>query len=78
MRAKVGPGFTPLVQVRSRRSGEWSFIYAKPSPDTNRVELIVLTHDDDDTVLVRVEVDANAVAREVRRHPRHVSDMASR
>jgi hypothetical protein len=78
MRAKVGPGFTPLVQVRSRKSGEWSFIYAKPSPDTNRVELIVLTHDDDDTVLVRVEVDANAVAREVRRHPRHVSDMASR
>jgi hypothetical protein len=78
MRAKVGPGFTPLVQVWSRRSREWSFIYAKPLPDSTRVELIVLTHDDDDTVLVRVDVDANVVAREVRKHPRHVTDIAER
>jgi hypothetical protein len=72
MRAKIGPGFTPLVQVWSRKTREWSFIYAKPSPNGRRVDLMVLTHDDEDTVLVRVEVDTEAVARELARSPREV------
>src|SRR5688572_21018979 len=77
MRAKAGAGFKPLVQVWSRRSNEWSFIYAKPSADGNRIELMVLAHDNDEqTVLVRVDVDANVLARELSERPRGVTRMA--
>jgi hypothetical protein len=77
LRAKAGAGFKPLVQVWSRRSNEWSFIYAKPSADGNRIELMVLAHDSDEqTVLVRVDVDANVLARELSEKPRRVTRMA--
>jgi hypothetical protein len=76
MEEKVGPGFKPLVRVWSRKSSEWSFIYAKPSKN-GRIELMVLAHDDEETVLVRVEVDANIVARELG-EPRNVSRVARR
>jgi hypothetical protein len=77
MRAKAGAGFKPLVQVWSRHSNEWSFIYAKPSADGNRIELMVLAHDNDEqTVLVRVDVDANVLARELSEKPRGVTRMA--
>ena len=78
MRAKIGPGFTPLVQVWSRKSKEWSFIYAKPAPDGKVIELVVLAHDNEDTVLVRVAVDANMIAKELEHHPRNVTRMARR
>jgi hypothetical protein len=79
MRAKAGEGFKPLVQVWSKRTGEWSFIYAKPSPDGDRIELMVLAHEDDEqTVLVRVDVDAKVLARELEERPRHVTRMARR
>lgn len=78
MREKAGPGFKPLVQVWSRRSGEWSFIYARPSAEKSRIELMVLAHDDEETVLVRVDVDADVIARELEERPRHVTAMAGR
>jgi len=78
LRTHAGAGFTPLVQAWSRRSNEWSFIYARPRPDANRLELMILAHDDEDTVLVRVDVDANVVAREIREKPRHVEHLARR
>lgn len=71
MRSKVGPGFTPLVQVRSKKSREWTFIYARPRPNSDRIELVVLTQDNSDTVLVRVDVNADSVARELH-EPRNV------
>lgn len=77
MQQKVGKGFTPLVQVRSKK-GEWSFIYARPSKDGERVELMLLTRDSDETVLVRVEVDAEDVARHIEIEPRHVSQVTAR
>jgi hypothetical protein len=77
MRQKVGKGFTPLVQVRSKR-GEWSFIYARPSENGERVELIVLARDPEETVLVRVEVNAEDVARHIEMEPRRVSQVAAR
>jgi hypothetical protein len=77
MQQKVGKGFTPLVQVRSKK-GEWSFIYARPSKDGERVELMLLTRDSDETVLVRVEVDAEDVARHIEDEPRHVSQVTAR
>jgi hypothetical protein len=77
MRAKIGAGFTPLVQVWSRKSREWSFIYARPGAG-NRMELVVLAHDDENTVLVRVDVDAVVLARELEDNPKHVTRMARR
>lgn len=78
MREKAGPGFVPLVQVWSRKSDEWSFIYAKPHANGNRIELLVLAHDDEETVLVRVDVDADVIAREINDHPRRVVRVAGR
>ena len=78
MRTKIGPGFTPLVQVWSRKSKEWSFVYAKPHPDGKMIELVVLAHDDEETVLVRVSVDSEVVAREINSHPRQVVQVARR
>lgn len=77
MQAKAGPGFKPLVRVWSRHSKEWSFIYAKAVPESGLIELMILSHDDADTVLVRVEVDANVVAAELN-DPRNVSKIAER
>ena len=78
MEKKAGPGFKPLVRVWSRRSGEWSFIYAKPTAEKNRIELMVLAHDDEETVLVRVDVNADVLARELGDRPRGVVHMAGR
>ena len=76
MRQKIGPGFTPLVQVWSRKHGkkEWSFIYAKPGAN-DRIELVILAQDDEETVLVRVDVDADMIARELDRpgNVRHIA-----
>ena len=78
MRTKAGEGYKPLVQVWSKKSNEWSFIYAKPSARGNRLELMILAHDSADTVLVRVDVDADKVAREIQKKPRNVTNMARR
>ena len=78
VRTQAGPGFSPLVQTWSRRSNEWSFIYARPVRNSNRLELLVLARDAEDTVLVRVEVDADKVAHMVRVQPREVSHVARR
>jgi hypothetical protein len=75
MRSRIGPGFSPLVQVWSNKRDEWSFIYARPKGH-NRIELMILNHDHEDTVLVRVDVDADEVAREIHSHPREVRKMA--
>ena len=61
----VAKGFMPLVRVHSARRGEWSFIYARPARNGRTVELLVLTHDGDETVLVRVAADTEVVAREL-------------
>jgi hypothetical protein len=78
MRARAGEGFTPLVQAFSKRSGEWSFIYAKPSANGKRLELMILAHDREETVLVSVDVDVQKVARVIHAHPRDVREVASR
>ena len=53
--------FHPLVRARSR--GEWTYIYARAAGD--RIELIVLTHDHTDTVLVRADVDADKLSETI-------------
>jgi hypothetical protein len=76
IRTQAGPGFRPLVQVWSRRSNDWSFIYARPSARADRLELMILARDGSDTALVRVDVDADLIARELRDSPRHVAKVA--
>ncbi len=54
----AGAGFRPLVQTRSKRSGEFTYILAKPVDD-NRVEFMLATHDHSDTVVIRAVIDAD-------------------
>ena len=58
--------FHPLVRARSR--GEWTYIYARP--DGDRIELILLTRDASDTVLLRANVDAEKLSQTINDHGR--------
>jgi hypothetical protein len=71
-------GFTPLVRSRSKKTGEWSFIYARPKGNGDRFELVVLNHDRHDTVVVRVDIDAETLGREIQIHPTRASRVAAR
>lgn len=77
MERHAGEGFRPLVRAWSKKKGEWSFIYAKPKGH-GRTELMVLSHDSDETVLVRVEVNADVVARHIEHEPRKVGNVSRR
>lgn len=74
MRSRIGGGYTPFVRVRSKRDHEWSFIYARPVGDL--MDLVVLSNDGEDTVLVRVVVDPQRVSRSIDREPRTVALVA--
>lgn len=76
LRRHAGNGFTPIVQVRSKK-GESTFIYARPFRGGKRFELLVLSHESSETTLVRVEVDAEALARKINQ-PKDVSQIAHR
>jgi hypothetical protein len=75
MRRGVGKGFAPLVRVRSNRSGENVFIYARPRG--RNIEMMILVHERDETVLVRIVANAEVVAREFG-EPRRVVKLAER
>ena len=64
LRRSVGRGFTPLVRVFSAKKGEAVFVYARPGRDERMIELIVLAHERNETVLVRLAADSEIVARE--------------
>lgn len=65
LRSGLSPDFQPVVRVREnhRRGGEWTFIYVRAQGE--RFELLLLTHDHSDTVLVRAEVDAAELSRTI-------------
>lgn len=58
IRKAAGAGYRPLVQTRSKKSGEFTYILAKPVDD-NRVEFMLATHDHSDTVVIRAVIDAD-------------------
>lgn len=66
LRDSVRDGYSPVVQTRSNREGEWSLIFARPSGGS--MDLLIVTHDSEDTTVVRAVVDAEAFAREVNSH----------
>ena len=76
MSRHAGRDFMPLVRVRSRRQHESTFVYARPL--RGYLELMVLTNDGDDTVLVRVVVDPDIVTRYLDNDPRSVALVARR
>lgn len=76
MTARAGRGYAPLVRVRSKHAQECSFIYARNIGD--RMDLLVLTNDGEDTVLVRVVVDPLVVTRDLGRDPRALALVAHR
>jgi hypothetical protein len=74
--ARHANGYRPLVRVR-QRNGDWSYIYAK---DGNRghIDLLIFAHDHgEDTVLIRVEVDPDVIARDLG-EPRHAATSIAR
>jgi hypothetical protein len=73
MATQAGRGYTPLVRVRSKHEKESSFIYARPNG--NNIELLVLTNDGDDTVLVRVVVDPEVVGKYVEHKPQSLAQL---
>ena len=58
--SREAQGFSQVVQSRSR--GEWTLIYCRPA-ENGRVEMLILTSDASETVLVRCDLDAAAFAR---------------
>jgi hypothetical protein len=64
IRRHADAGYSPLVQVHSRRTGELTLIWARPQGD--RVELLLIAHEpNDETVVLRTVVDVNAIARQI-------------
>jgi hypothetical protein len=61
----AGPGYVPVVRAWSKKRGEFSFVYMRPRNDDDTVEMLVLAHDDEETALVRVVVDTEAIARHI-------------
>lgn len=76
MQSRAGREYVPLVRVRSRRENESSFIYMRPIND--KMDLLVLTNDGEDTVLVRVVVNPDVVAQYINKDPRNVGQLAKR
>ena len=63
LRKHADAGYSPLVQAHSRRTGELTLIWARPSRG-NTVELLLVTHEpNDETVVLRTVVDVEMVAR---------------
>ena len=65
IRKHAEAGYSPLVQAHSRRTGELTMIWARPSRG-NTVELLLVSHDPgDETVVLRTVVDVETIAREI-------------
>src|SRR5258706_7301148 len=56
LRDSIRDGYAPIVQTRSNRSGEWTFIFARPSSHT--IDILIVTHDNEDTTVLRAVLDA--------------------
>lgn len=63
LRDSIRDGYSPIVQTQSRRNGEWTFIFARPSG--GNIDMLIVTHDQSDTTVVRAVVDTEVFAREV-------------
>ena len=63
LRDSIRDGYRPIVQTRSNRDGEFTFIFARP--DGTAIDMLIVTHDHADTTVVRAVVDGEVFAKEV-------------
>ena len=63
LRDSIRDGYRPIVQTRSNRNGEFTFIFARP--DGSTIDMLIVTHDHADTTVVRAVVDGDVFAKEV-------------
>jgi len=64
VREEIGPGWRQMVRSRSRRNGECSTIWARE--DGSRVRMIILSQEEDETVLLEVAIDPDVFADSLR------------
>jgi hypothetical protein len=77
LRQHADAGYRPLVVAHTRRSGELTMIFARPTHG-DRVELLLLTHEPhDQTVVLRTVVNIEMLAREIS-DPRTATRVAQR
>ena len=63
LRDSIRDGYRPIVQTRSNRDGEFTFIFARP--DGANIDMLIVTHDHADTIVVRAVVDGDVFAKEI-------------
>jgi hypothetical protein len=63
LRDSIRDGYHPIVQTRSNRDGQFTFIFARP--DGSVIDMLIVTHDHKDTTVVRAVVDGDIFAKEV-------------
>ena len=63
LRDSIRDGYSPIVQTHSKRTGEFTFIFARPLHDN--IDMLIVTHDNSDTTVVRAVVDSDVFAREI-------------
>lgn len=73
LESRAGEGFQPVVRARSSR--EATYIYARPAGEL--IEILLLTQDGDDTVVLRALLDGDLFARKIHDH-RAMEHLASR
>ena len=61
--------YQPMVQTWSNRTGECTFIFARPAGG-DRVSMLIFAHDNDDTTILRVVVSLDKFSEAVHR-PKH-------
>ncbi len=63
LRDSIRDGYSPIVQTRSNRSGDWTYVFARPAG--KNIDMLVVDHDRHDTTVVRAVVDGDVFAREM-------------
>ena len=61
MQQIAGPEFRPLVRVVSRRDGEQTFIYARPTGDD--YEMLIVSLEGDEASVVKIRIPPDAMSR---------------
>jgi hypothetical protein len=66
LRGSVDKSYSPIARVYSAKKGEWVFVYANAQPKrAGVIDLLIVAHEDSETVVVRVLADAEKVVREL-------------
>lgn len=70
LRARAGADYQPMIVSRSKRGGDWTFIYARPRSE-RLLEIIMVNHDNEDTVVMRAVVEPRVLSGEIAGRSHH-------